>query len=91
VSEGLKTDGWAFLNIANPMCAWATYRGVLVSIPTGPGFISVWSASLLKLNDAIRLFANLTSPIYHVVVGKPATASLLRALPSAGESLGHLP
>jgi fucose permease len=28
----LKTDGWAYLNISNPLCAWATYRGVLVSV-----------------------------------------------------------
>jgi hypothetical protein len=44
----LKTDGWAYLNILNPLCAWATYRGVLVSIPSDPGVISVWSASMLK-------------------------------------------
>jgi hypothetical protein len=51
----LKTDGWAFLNISNPVCAWATYRGVLVSIPDDPGVISVWSASILKISDAIRV------------------------------------
>ncbi len=37
------------------MCAWATYRGALVSIPTSPGFLSVWSASVLHHASAERI------------------------------------
>jgi hypothetical protein len=55
MTEALKTDGWAYLNISNPLCAWATYRGALVSIPNDSGFISVWSASLLKIGDPDRI------------------------------------
>jgi hypothetical protein len=44
----LTTDAWAYLNVRHPVCAWAAYRGVLVSAPTDPGFLSIWSASLLK-------------------------------------------
>jgi hypothetical protein len=55
MTEPLKTDGWAYLNIANPLCAWAAYRGALVSIPSEPGFISVWSASLLKSGSIDRI------------------------------------
>jgi hypothetical protein len=51
----LKTDGWAYLNISNPVCAWATYRGFLVSVPNDPGVISVWAASMLKTADAVRI------------------------------------
>src|SRR5690242_16290602 len=55
MGEGLKTDGWTYLNVSNPLCAWATYRGALVSIPNEGGFISVWSASLLKNGDPHRI------------------------------------
>jgi hypothetical protein len=48
----MKTDAWAYLNVRHPVCAWAAYRGVLVSVPTDPGFLSVWSASLLKTNNS---------------------------------------
>lgn len=48
----LKTDAWAYLNVRHPVCAWAAYRGVLVSAPTDPGFVSVWSASLLKADNS---------------------------------------
>src|ERR1700733_9934535 len=51
----LTTDAWAFLNIANPVCAWATYRSVLVSVPPDPGYISVWTASMLKSGDPKRI------------------------------------
>lgn len=44
----LTTDAWAFLDIRNPLCAWNVYRGCLISPPTDPGFISVWTAALLR-------------------------------------------
>lgn len=44
----LGTDGWVFLDIRNPMCAWNVYRGGLSSVPEGEGFISVWAAGLLR-------------------------------------------
>jgi hypothetical protein len=43
----LSTDAYAYLNVDNPICAWATYRGVLVTPPAEPGFLSVWTAGLL--------------------------------------------
>jgi hypothetical protein len=51
----LKTDAWCYLNLENPMCAWAAYRGSLVQPPHQSGFISVWVASMLKSNDPERL------------------------------------
>jgi hypothetical protein len=48
----LKTDAWAYLNVRHPVCAWAAYRGVLVAAPADAGFLSVWSASLLKANNS---------------------------------------
>lgn len=53
-SETLNTDGWGYLNIFNPVCAWAAHRGVLVSVPTTGGFVSVWSAALFSSNDHSR-------------------------------------
>lgn len=47
----LSPDGYAFLNITHPLCAWATYRAVLVSQQAAsdqPGFVSVWMATLLS-------------------------------------------
>lgn len=51
----LTTDAYAFLNIENPMCAWAAYRGILVCAPDNPGFVSVWTASLLHANDLRKI------------------------------------
>jgi hypothetical protein len=54
----LKTDGYAFLNIDDPACAWCAYRGALISAAIhGPnrGFVSVWSAGLLRSSDPARL------------------------------------
>ncbi len=51
----LKTDAWCYLNLENPICAWAAYRGSLVQAPSQPGFVSVWVASMLKSNDPERL------------------------------------
>lgn len=52
----LATDAYAFLDIDNPLCAWATYRGTLVSAPTThPGFVSVWTAGILRANDPSRV------------------------------------
>ena len=50
----LSTDGYVFLNIENPLCAWAAYRGVLVStsaVSDGPGFVSVWLATMLSADE----------------------------------------
>jgi hypothetical protein len=49
------TDAWAFLNIRNPLCAWATYRGALLTPPKSSGHISVWYASVLKKEGARSL------------------------------------
>ena len=46
---------YAYLNIDDPICAWATYRGVLSSPPTNKGFLSVWHAGILKSGDMNRL------------------------------------
>jgi len=51
----LSTDAYAYLNIDDPICAWATYRGVLVTPPREPGFLSVWTAGLLGHGDPVRL------------------------------------
>lgn len=50
----LTTDGYAFLNINHPVCAWATYRSFLVStevISKQGSFVSVWLASLLSRDN----------------------------------------
>lgn len=39
---------YSYLNIDDPICAWATYRGVLKSPPAERGFLSVWHAGILK-------------------------------------------
>ena len=44
-------EGYVFLNIQLPHCAWATYRGVLVSPPSISGFVSFWYASMLQNVD----------------------------------------
>lgn len=53
--EPLKTDAWGYLNIYNPVCAWAAHRGVLVSAPTTGGFVSVWAAGLFQSTDVSRI------------------------------------
>lgn len=53
--SGLSTDAFAFLNINHPLTSWATYRGSLVSAPTEPGFVSVWSAGMMRADDPARL------------------------------------
>lgn len=50
----LNTDAFAFLNIRDPLCAWATYRSVLVAAHDAPGFLSVWTAGILRLNNDER-------------------------------------
>jgi hypothetical protein len=40
-------QAWAYLNIQNPLCAWNTYRGALISPLSEQGFVSVWFASAL--------------------------------------------
>lgn len=47
----LETDGYMYLRIEDPLCAWNTYRGVLVSanvITTHPGCVSVWIAETIR-------------------------------------------
>lgn len=57
----LTTAAYAYLDIDHPICAWATYRGVLVSVaPSGiesdlVGSISMMSASMLQSGSAARL------------------------------------
>jgi hypothetical protein len=51
----LTADAWAFLNISHPVCAWATYRGVLVSGRPDPGFMSVWALSMIQGGDPNRV------------------------------------
>jgi hypothetical protein len=51
----LATDAYAFLDIDNPLCAWATYRGALVCAPEIPGFVSVWTAGLIRASDPGRV------------------------------------
>lgn len=53
--EPFTTDAWGYLNIYNPVCAWAAHRGVLVSAPTTGGFVSVWTASLFCSDDHARI------------------------------------
>jgi hypothetical protein len=51
----LATDAYAFLDINNPVCAWATYRGALVCAPENPGFVSVWTAGLIRASVPGRM------------------------------------
>ncbi len=44
----LTTNGWAYLNICHPLCAWNTYRGVLNNLSSEEGIISVWMASIIQ-------------------------------------------
>lgn len=54
-----STSAFAYLDIEDPVCAWATYRGVLVSPPDTKGFVSVWLAGLLKSQNQNRLSVEL--------------------------------
>lgn len=58
----METDAWVFLDIANPVCAWAAYRGVLVETPEIQGFISPRMASILRAGGSrLRLEMKLES------------------------------
>lgn len=50
-----QTDAWCYLNLDNPVCAWAAYRGTFVEAPADPGFVSVWMATMLFANQPERL------------------------------------
>jgi hypothetical protein len=50
-----ETDAYAFLDVDNPFCAWATYRGALVCAPERPGFLSAWTAGLIRAGNAGRI------------------------------------
>lgn len=44
-----ETDAYVFLDISKPHVAWATYRGILVTVPPEPqGSISLWYADMLQ-------------------------------------------
>lgn len=57
----LSTDAYVYLNIDDPVCAWATYRGVLVSVSPNSGEddliggISVMSAAMMRAGSRARL------------------------------------
>jgi hypothetical protein len=57
----LSTDGYAYLNIDDPACAWATYRGVLVSVSPNRGeddligALSLMSAAMIRAGSRARL------------------------------------
>jgi hypothetical protein len=56
----LSTDGYAYLNIKDPVCAWATYRGILVSAGVAAdsgeaGLVSLMSAGLMHSGRQSRL------------------------------------
>lgn len=57
----LSTDAYIYLDIRDPVCAWATYRGVLVSVSPDPrqedliGGISLMSAAILRSESLARL------------------------------------
>ena len=57
----LSTDAYAYLNIDDPVCAWATYRGVLVSVSPKAGEddliggISLISAGMMRSGSQARL------------------------------------
>ncbi len=54
----IATDGYAYLNIAHSLCAWATYRGTLVSSQAGTtslGTVSIWLALLIEISDPDRM------------------------------------
>jgi hypothetical protein len=59
-SVGLSTDAYAFLNINDSVCAWAAYRGTMVCAPEAPGFLSVWSAGMLRAENPARISSELT-------------------------------
>jgi hypothetical protein len=60
----LATDAWAFLNITHPVCAWATYRGSLVSIRPEPGFLSIWSLSMIQSGDLHRIHREVSLEVH---------------------------
>ena len=50
-----KTDAYVFLDIKKPHVAWATYRGILVTVSPGPpGFISSWFADMLQQRESLH-------------------------------------
>jgi hypothetical protein len=57
----LSTDAYVYLNISDPVCAWATYRGVLVSVSPDArgddpiGGLSLMSAAMMRAGSKARL------------------------------------
>jgi hypothetical protein len=44
-----------FIDIDQPLCAWFVYRGALVPAPNEPGFVSIWAAGLMELENPGRI------------------------------------
>jgi hypothetical protein len=73
----LVTDAWAYLNIRHPLCAWGTYRAVLVCPPAEQGFVSVWMTSALQDENPARLARELSLEKYRAF---PSRVSRLRGM-----------
>jgi hypothetical protein len=60
-ADMLSTDAYAYLNINDPVCAWATYRGALVSVSPDArdddliGGVSLMSAGIMRADSPARL------------------------------------
>lgn len=76
----LTTDAYAFLNINDPVCAWATYRGTLVSPPAEPGFVSVWAAGLMRSDNHLARVGNEWLLEQHRAAAFPSRVSRLRGM-----------
>jgi hypothetical protein len=59
MNDELSTDAFAFLNVNHPLCAWDTYRSVLVCAEDNTGYVSVWSAQTLRHNQPDRIVREL--------------------------------
>jgi hypothetical protein len=57
----LSTDAYVYLDVTDPVCAWATYRGVLVSVSPDAreddliGGVSLMSAGMMRAGSPARL------------------------------------
>ncbi len=54
----LATDGYAYLDVDDPICAWATSRGILVSASKASdqaGFVSRWFIGLIAQGNEKKL------------------------------------
>jgi len=57
----LSTDAYVYLDVTDPVCAWATYRGALVSVSPDAsrddliGGVSLMSAGMMRAGSPARL------------------------------------